>query len=412
MKRNFFVIYKYSLLNKIQGKAFLVFTIIFFLVSLATSLVPAIIDSMSEPTKVGVIAEDEATYAVFESMGTSMYEDVEFKQTDATKDFEDDFDFVLSLSDYKIYSYEADLSMSDDTMVDVLFSMFNTTSIAAELNLSNEDVASLMTPPEREFVNLGEDKGSTGYGTFTYIFNYGYTIIGMLVLMIGSQFLGQEIMEEKTTRAMEVIMTSVSSGMHMLAKILSNLTYIAIMLVQGIVFVYIGSKITAMIFPDSNIQTLKLAIDGIKAMISEGGLEVSPYIILFAIVFLLLITLLTLLTFVSAIASSVTTVEEFQNSFGAATMIIMAAYMASLLVTSIDVRIILSYFPIMNFFMLPGLLLSGNVGIMSLLISFSISIVFYILIYLLCIRVYRVGVLNYSAKGVFKVFKQALSFKK
>lgn len=411
MKHNFSVIYKYSILNKINTTSFKVLTGIFLLVSIAISLVPAFIDSRDEQTIVGVISEEAGSFTLFEAIGSELYAEVAFEKTTKTEGFEEDFEFVIDIDNFKIYSYDASLSMGDEGMIDILFSQYNTFAVAEGLELTNEDLNRLLTTPETEFVNLGDKQGSTGMGSFTWIFNYGYTIIGMMVLMISSQFLGQEIMEEKTTRAMEVIITSVSSGTHMLAKILSNMTYIFILISEGIVFSIIGSKITALIFPDSGIQTLKLVTDGIKGMISESDMSINIYFIIFTFIILFVLTIITLLTFVSSIASSVTTVEEFQNSVSIATSLVIVCYMVSLFVTSIDVRIILSYIPIMNFFMIPGLLLAGNIGMVSVGISLLISLVFFILTYVVSIRVYRVGVLNYSAKGVIKVFKQAFGLK-
>ncbi len=411
MKHNFSVIYKYSILNRINTVSFKVLTGVFLLVSLAVSLVPAYIDSRDEQTKVGIISEEENSFTIFESIGTELYGEVAFEKTTSNEGFEEDFEFVLDIDNYKIYSYDANLSMGDESMIDILFSQYNTVSIAESLELTKEDLARLLTPPESEFVNLGDKQGSTGLGSFTWFFNYGYTILGMLVLMISSQFLGQEIMEEKTTRAMEVIITSVSSGTHMLAKILSNMTYIFILISEGIIFSSIGSSLAKLIFPDSNIQTMSMIIDGVKGMMSDSDMSLNLYFIIFAFVVLFVLTVITLLTFVSSIASSVTTVEEFQNTFSIATSFVMVCYMSSIFITSIDVRIILSYVPIMNFFMIPSLLLSGNIGMISVSISLVLSTIFFIIVYMLSIKVYRVGVLNYSAKGVIKVFKQAFGLK-
>ncbi|MFV0424866.1 MAG: ABC transporter permease [Bacilli bacterium] len=412
MKRNFFVIYKHSILNKIKSKSFLVFAIVMFLISLASSIVPAYIETSKEEVVVGVVTNNDNSFQTFESVSKSLYPDVKFEETNDTSKFDKEtFDFVIDIDEYTIYSYEGSLEIEDQNMVDVLFSSFNTVLTANELNLNSEDLNELLEAPESKYVNLGEKKGEVDYGSTSYIFNYVYTVVGMLILTIGSQFIGQEILEEKTTRAMEIIMTSVTAGAHLFAKILSNLTYIAIIIIQAVVFSILGDKLAVMLFPDVSSTTLQTAVDGIKDMIANSNESTSIYILAIIMFLLLVISLLILFTMVATIASSVTTTEEFQNANSIITVITIAGYIASLMITNIDLRVILSYIPIVNFYMLPGVLLSGNISAGMAGVSVIISIVFYIMLYMVAKKVYRVGVLNYSANGIIKVFKQSLGFK-
>lgn len=412
MKRNFFVIYKHSILNKIKSKSFLVFAIVMFLISLASSIVPAYIETSKEEVVVGVVTNNDNSFQTFESVSKSLYPDVKFEETNDTSKFDKEtFDFVIDIDEYTIYSYEGSLEIEDQNMVDVLFSSFNTVLTANELNLNSEDLNELLEAPESKYVNLGEKKGEVDYGSTSYIFNYVYTVVGMLILTIGSQFIGQEILEEKTTRAMEIIMTSVTAGAHLFAKILSNLTYIAIIIIQAVVFSILGDKLAVMLFPDVSSTTLQTAVDGIKDMIANSNESTNIYILAIIMFLLLVISLLILFTMVATIASSVTTTEEFQNANSIITVITIAGYIASLMITNIDLRVILSYIPIVNFYMLPGVLLSGNISAGMAGVSVIISIVFYIMLYMVAKKVYRVGVLNYSANGIIKVFKQSLGFK-
>lgn len=406
MKHNFSIIYKYSILNKIRSNSFKGLTITLLIIAIAGSILPSFVASLDDKDKYGVVASDEV-YNTFNETAKAMYPELKFEQTTKTKDFEDEYKFVLDLNNYKYYSYDAEIGFEIETKMDDILGSIYVSDVATELGLSSVEMEKLFNTPKPEFVNLGEKQGSVGFGSIAWIFNYAYTIVGFMILMMGSQYLGQEIMEEKTTRAMEVIMTSVTASAHMFAKVASNMVYIFILIVEGVVFSTIGNFIAKKIFPDSTLNVFELVKNGINTMLESNGASFDALSFGIVVLLLFLITFLTLFVLVSAIASVVTTVEEFQNSFGIATALLMGAYMASLFIQSVDIRIILSYIPILNFFMIPGLLMSGNIGMLTVFISLTLSLLFFILVYLLSVKIYRVGVLNYSSKGVLKVIAQA-----
>ncbi len=408
MNRNFAIIFKYSFLNKVNSKSFKAFTIVLLLAGLAGSLVPAYISNSKSKENItyGVISNDDQFEALTNYVEAADF-DMNFEKTDKKDDFEEEYEYIIDLNDYSVYSYSA--SVDDEYIVEDIIANMYILETAEKLNLTDDELNQLFSIPEPNYVNLGDDQGHISGAK--YLINYAYTIIGMILLMISAQYLGQEVMEEKTTRAMEVIMTSVSAGSHMLAKIVSNFAFIIVILIEGLIFGVIGDKVASLVFPDAPLNSLEVVKGVLSDLVNESTVSVDILFVVMIVLVIFVITVLTLLTFTSAISSSVTTVEEFQNSFSISTLLVMVAYMASLFVTDVNIRIILSYFPIMNFFTLPSLLLSGDVGVSAALISVAGSVAFYALITYFSIRIYRVGVLNYAANSISKVIGRALSRK-
>ena len=83
------------------------------------------------------------------------------------------------------------------------------------------------------------------------------------------------------------------------------------------------------------------------------------------------------------------------------------AMLAGVFKGSLFIRI-LSYVPLISAILSPSLLVLGEVGIIDVVIAIIIAIVFVYVLIKYGIRIYKVGILNYSSKDLWKkMFKAA-----
>ena len=83
------------------------------------------------------------------------------------------------------------------------------------------------------------------------------------------------------------------------------------------------------------------------------------------------------------------------------------AIMAGVFKGSILIRIC-SYIPLISAILSPSLLVLGQIGIFDLVISFVLLVVFNYLLIKYGLKIYKVGILNYSSKDLWKKMFKAL----
>ncbi len=401
MNHNFKTIFKYSIKNKVDSKTFFGLSLLLGVLVIAGILLFTYVNGNPEMTRIGIISTDDSTYEVFTNNITNAYSEVEYEKTMSYDDFEEKFDYVVDIDNYEIYYYD-DIKRNDDAIITSALNQLNIISLTSDLDIGMNEIGRILTPANIEYniisesENLMDDPGA-------YIIGYVFTIVGMLLLVVGTQFLGQEILDEKTTKAIEIIMTSASARQHMFAKICSNLCFMLILILEFILFGLLGFVIAKIVFPSNIEDVVTFAKEFLPAELNENMLV---FVIITMI--LLVITLIILYILTAIAAGVVTTVEEYQSTYGIITLLIMVCYFLSLFVTDVDIRIIISYIPVANFYILPSLIIIGAVSSMQIIISISISVIVLIVFTIFGSKVYRVGLLNRSAKGLMKVVKQAL----
>lgn len=228
----------------------------------------------------------------------------------------------------------------------------------------------------------------------------------LIVTMV--QMLGAEINDEKTSRGMEIIISSVPAKTHFLAKILSALSYVLIQ--GGLIFTYsVIAMLGRNIFLTTNSgevgsiisETIKMLDKaGVFKLLSSGAI---PLIVLFIVSFLAY-------AIVSATLASMTTNnEDFQQLQTPLMIIMVVGYYVALMAVVFDGSIfisILSYIPLLSVLIAPTLYLLGEMSLISLI---GTTLVTSLATYFFCIyglRIYKVGILNYSSSKLWKkIFK-------
>ena len=280
------------------------------------------------------------------------------------------------------------------------------TSMALNYNgLSSEEMAKITSPisinrvvtNEKE-ITASEDATNMSLVIFLVPF---FMLIVLLVQMIGA-----EINDEKTTRGMEIIISNVPAKVHFLCKIASSTIFVIaqsllLLLYSGLGFLIHGGLGAGL--GESNIignLFASLQASGTLDLLAKG----SPILI---VIFLL--SFFVYATLAGVLASMTTSAEDFQQLQTPLMIVLMLGYyigiMAAAFKGSIFIRII-SYIPFLSSMVAPITYILGETTIVDLGISAVVLLITCIFLFKYGIRVYKVGILNYSSKDLWKkVFK-------
>ena len=115
---------------------------------------------------------------------------------------------------------------------------------------------------------------------------------------------------------------------------------------------------------------------------------------------------------ISGIFASMTVNPEDFQSIQTPIMIICVisyylAFTANMFGGSVFIRFV-SYLPLVSFLLSPSLLLIGQIGIIDMVISVIVLLIFDLLVTKYGLKIYKVGILNYSTDKLWKrIFKAA-----
>ena len=311
----------------------------------------------------------------------------------------------------KITTYDS----LDTTTTAVLESAINTVKqnyAVIKSGIPYEEIASITSAANIEFIKVDGDasqnKDLIAAGVILVIILPCFFLILMLVQMIGS-----EINDEKTTRSMEIIISNVSPKIHFLSKVLSSTLFV---LIQGLLLILysliaMGTRIlltNGSLFGASGDSVSDKVGDILKMVSASGALEsllrALPWIIV-----LFLFSFLLYAIVAGVLASMTTSMEDYQQLQTPIMLIIMAGYYLAIMASQFDGSLfikIMSYFPLLSFMLSPTLYMLGQIDILSIVISSLITIICTIVTFYYGLRIYKVGILNYSSTKLWgKMFK-------
>ncbi len=225
------------------------------------------------------------------------------------------------------------------------------------------------------------------------------------------QMVGGEICEEKTTKSMEIIISNVSPQVHLGSKILASNLFV---LLQGfllVLYVVIGLAIGGVFAGGSSLPG---EIANVLTELGATGLmDKLVYLIPLALI-LLILSFIAYSLVAGILASMTTNMEDFQQIQTPIMLLSLAGYylaiMAGMFEGSPLLRV-LSYVPFLSCLVSPSLLMMGQIGIIDVIIAIVVLIIFIAFLVKYGLKIYKVGILNYSNEKVWKRFAKAVKTK-
>lgn len=240
-----------------------------------------------------------------------------------------------------------------------------------------------------------------------------FTLTMFLVQMIGA-----EINEEKTTRGMEIIISNVSPKVHFLSKIISGNVFVLLQGLLLIVYLLIGIFIryisTGVLVNGGNILSGGVGsyVNKITSSLELTGVLDKMQIIIPITLILMVVTFVAYSLVAGILASMTTNMEDYQQVQTPIMIISFISYYLSVAAAmfkgSIFIKV-LSFIPFFSALLAPSLLVLGQITIVDAVISILLTVGLIFVLGKYGLRIYKVGILNYSGthlwKKMFKAFK-------
>lgn len=232
-----------------------------------------------------------------------------------------------------------------------------------------------------------------------------------MLAMFLVQMIGAEINEEKTTKGMEIIISNVSPSVHFASKVLAGNIFV---ITQGILLIlYIG--VGAVIRITTTGSLIGGGVGGYVSSVIDSldatGLLASLSRAIPVTLILMLITFFAYSLLAGVLASMTTNMEDYQQLQTPIMIVSMAAYYLSFMAATFDGSIIikiLGFVPFISALLAPALLVLGQFTILDMIIAIVIMLVFIFLLYKYGMKIYKVGILNYSGTGLWKKMFKAV----
>lgn len=434
MKNKLKYLIEQSLNKKIKTKWFKVVNIILCLLIVGICNIDRIISAFGgdfeDVTKL-IVVDETNTYDIFASSfkeSSKMLEDIgkyEIEKSNQsvkslTKDLKENTIVVNIKNDSKdvissdIYSFNP-ISTIETQLIEASLNGAKSMVILANSSLSESEIASLstgvklkMNVTNPDIKNDEESKDLVASGIITVFIVPIFILIVLLTQMIGA-----EINDEKTTRGMEIIISSVPVKSHFISKIYASLKYVLIqgglILGYAILGIFLRLVLTKVSGEVIMAEEFTKGLNDILEMFRNSGVIGNFLIALPIILLLILVSFLIYSILASVLASMTTSIEDYQQLQTPLMLIMVAGYYMALMAAVFDGSIfikIMSFVPMVSFLIAPSIYLLGQISIVGLIISTIISSILLVIVYKLGLKIYKVGILNYSSSGLWKkIFK-------
>lgn len=225
----------------------------------------------------------------------------------------------------------------------------------------------------------------------------------MLVIFL-VQMIGTEINEEKSTRSMEIIISSVSPKAHFFSKVLASNAFV---LLQGFLLV-IYSALGLLIKGIAGSKSASSITDGISSIVNSmkdmGVIDRLPEILISTLI-LMVLSFIAYSLISGILASMTVNMEDFQQIQTPIMMVCLLGYYLSIMAGMFDGSIfirVLSYIPFLSCLLAPALLVVGQIGLIDIGIAVFLLVLFIYIMTKYGLKIYKVGILNYSTDKMWK----------
>lgn len=424
-----------SLDKKIKTKWFIVANVIFFVAIAGLVNIDNVVKffggDFEETThimvldEVGVYDTFSATYKnaskYIENLSNTKIEKYTKTKKDGEKEVEEDNDKILLVLDKDKNNYlKVDLISYNgvdaltETAITSTLNEVKGSLVLDKYNTSPKLLEELNTKVDVNKVRL--DKKDTDKYTeqitgvvFPLIILPFFMLSMFLVGMIGA-----EVNEEKTSKSMEIIISNVSPKVHFFSKVIAGNLFV---LIQGVLLVFyalVGLVIRMLISGPNLLSTIPSEAKEMVNVITQSGIMSKIGIILPTTLILMILTFIGYSLLAGILASMTTNQEDYQQLQTPIVIISLVGYymsmMASVFEGSIFIKVA-SYVPFISALLSPVLLFLGQITYIDVLISLGLMILVIWLLIKYGLRIYKVGILNYSSSNLWKKMFKAVKNK-
>lgn len=430
MNKKLWYLTRLSLNKKIKSKWFVVANIIILIVLVGILNIDYIIKLFGGDFDkfTNILVVDNTNY---------VYDDLENIYNESSKYIEDIKNSTITLSDKTTEELKENLKDKDIILeinndddnfinakvivngsVDTIIYQFITTSInQVKTNVAlnsygiDKDTMDLIEKSvDIEKININEDKKDDDLTNLALGVIFPIVILPVFLLVTYLvQMIGSEINEEKSTKSMEIIISNVSPEVHFLSKLISSNTFVLFQGLLMIIYSLFGGLLRLILSGGNVLSSNNEALSEITNTINELDIlsKLSNAIPLTLI--LIIVTFIAYSLLSGILASMTTNMEDFQQLQTPIMVISLLGFYLSMASSMFDGSVfirIMSYLPFISLFLSPALFLVGQITLIDVSISVLVMVVLIFLLYKYGLKIYKVGILNYSSSDLWKkIFK-------
>ncbi|MCF6136162.1 ABC transporter permease [Pseudalkalibacillus berkeleyi] len=405
--------------SKVRSKAFIITTIATLLLVVGLTNMQTIISTFDkdEARQVAVLDSSDRFYEQLKSQVVAASDDVELvkvngSESDAEKSVrEGDYEGLLILNETKEGLPEGVLKVESNTesgwirMMERSLQQTKVMIATQNLGVNPAELSDLYAPVSFEMQALKENAKTAEEldqaRSIVYVLLF---IIYFAVIFYGSM-IATEVATEKSSRVMEILISSVSPVKQMFGKIFG----IALLGLTQFALIFIVGFISMKFAPEPENPT---SMESFTDFITIDQLPVSTMV--YAVIFFLLGFLLYA-TLLAMLGSLVNKVEEANQVITPVILIIVVAFMIAMSglanpeASFVTITSYIPFFTPMIMFLRVGML---NIPIWETLIGIVVLIATIGIFAVIAAKVYRGGVLMYGNATSLKNLKKALMFSK
>ena len=429
MSNKFWYLTKQSLRKKIKSKWFIGVNIMLALVIIALININSIIAffgaDFNEKTRILVVDKTDISFDIFKQSIKEVTkedddENLVVKASNKTekqlkKDLKDNEVAIVFDNDEENFVTAKVISKEkiDSSTYQYISQGLNSTKTSVALVKTNTDpilLAKISSPMTTERIVLNDKKSVDENMEMVMGSLFPTLILPFFMLIIFLvQMIGGEICEEKTTKSMEIIISNVSPKVHLLSKVIASNLFI---IIQGLLLV-LYSVIGILISTKGHLS-IDPNVDSLLTATVESGFLDKIITLLPAILIMMLLSFLAYSLIAGILAAMTTNMEDFNQIQTPIMLVLLAGYylaiMAGMFDGSVLIRI-LSYVPFISCLVSPSLYIIGQISMIDVIISIIVLIITILVMVKYGLRVYKVGILNYSNEKIWSRFAKALKSK-
>jgi ABC-2 type transport system permease protein len=406
----FVTVLLHTFMTKLKSKPFIISTVIMAIGILVITNIDRIIDMFGgdEAKRVIVVDQTNQLFAPLQAHVREVSDDIELVEAtkeeseaeEQVKDGKYEGMLVLSMDGegLPIATYKA-LTLTDSETINLLersLQSIKSSLAAQQLQLSPDQLAKLTAPLSFQKEALSSEAKTEEELSQARFVVYLMILMLYIVVIVYSSMIATEVASEKSSRVMEILISSVSPVTHMFGKILG----IALLGISQIIFLLTIGYIS-----------LTQLRDGTEDVIELLGLrDLSLSLIMFAIIFFLLGYFLYA-TFGALLGSLVSRTEEVQQTITPMMFLIIIAFFISMYglenpnASFVTISSFIPFFTPMTMFLRIGML---NVPVWEIVLSMSLLIATVVFFAVFGARIYKGGVLMYGKANIFKDIRKAI----
>lgn len=416
----FWIVFSHTFMSKIKAKSFIITTALFLAFIIIMSNIQSIMDIFDQEEavdQVAVVTEIDSFYEALDNSLQTTESEIEIvRYNDALEKAQEqvidgEYKAVLEITEQEqlpaaVY-YTADMSSTSiESTLNQALEQIKTEIATNKAGLDPGTIATIYEPMsfEKEPIVAEGEEGSvkteeelSGARGLVYVILF---LLYFAVIAYGNM-IATDIANEKTSRVMEILISSSSPVSQMFAKILGigSVGLVQMLLYLGVGYIVIQQKQEEL-------------VGGFFEFFGLSETSASTFV--YAIVFFLLGYFLYA-TLSAMLGSLVSRTEDVQQLMTPVILLIVVAFMISIFGLSnpssqfVTIASYIPFFSPMAMFLRVGML---NIPFWEVGLSIAILIITIVILAIVGARVYRGGVLMYGTSTSLKDFKKALQLSK